>query len=151
MLRQAAEFSREYALERQAFGRPIAHHQGLAFLITDMRAAVDGARLLLHEAAWRIDQAAGATDAGSLSQEANEAAATAYAEAIEASVFVGPNGVQILGGHGFMQDYPVEKSMREARVLGLALGGLDAAREDAGRSLCEASTPVPLSSGEAAT
>jgi len=124
VLRQAAEFSREYALEREAFGRPIAHHQGLAFLITDMHSAVDGARILLHEAAWRIDRGL----------PCDAAAAGAFVEAIEASLLVGPNGVQILGGHGFMQDYPVEKFMRESRALGLALGGVDAAREAAGRA-----------------
>ena len=48
---------------------------------------------------------------------------------------VTPNGVQILGGHGFMQDYPVEKFMREGRALGLLWGGIDLAREDAGREL----------------
>ena len=139
VLRQAAEFSREYAMEREAFGRPIAHHQGLTFLITDMRSAVDGARLLLHEAAWRVDQG--------IACEA--AAAAAFAEAIEASLLVGPNGVQILGGHGFMKDYPVEKYMREARTLGLALGGVDLAREEAGQALTLASGGVPLSHGEA--
>ena len=139
VMRQAAEFSLEYALERQAFGRPIAHHQGLAFLITDMRAAVDTARLLVHEAAWRVD--------GRLDCAAS--AAAAYAETIDASVFVGPNGVQILGGHGFMQDYPVEKYMREARALGLALGGFDGAREEAGRAICEAPERVDLSYTEA--
>jgi len=135
VLRQAAEFSREYALERVAFGKPIAHHQALAFLIADMRSAVDGVRLLLHEAAWHADRG---LDFAAL-------AAGAYAEAIEASRFVGPNGVQILGGHGFMQDYPVEKYMREARALGLALGGIDAAREDAGQALCAQPGPVALS------
>ena len=135
VMRQAAEFSREYALERQAFGRPIAHHQGLAFLITDMRAAVDTTRLLVHEAAWRVDSRL----------DCNAEAAVAYAEAIDASSFVGPNGVQILGGHGYMQDYPVEKYMREARALGLALGGLDGAREEAGRALCEAPEHLGLS------
>ena len=135
VMRQAADASLAYAVDREAFGRPIAHHQGLAFLISDMRAAVDGARLLLHEAAWRTDRG--------LASEA--AAATAFAEAIDASILVGPNGVQILGGHGFMQDYPLEKYMRESRVLGLALGGIDAAREEAGRALCEAASPIPLS------
>jgi alkylation response protein AidB-like acyl-CoA dehydrogenase len=139
VLRQACEFSRAYALERVAFGRPIAHHQALAFLIADMHAAVDGARLLVQEAAWRLGSG--------LPGEA--AAAAAFAEAVEASRFVGPNGVQILGGHGFMQDYPVEKYMREARALGLVLGGLDAAREEAGRVLCEEPLPVALSPGEA--
>ena len=135
VMRQAAEFSREYALEREAFGRPIAHHQGLTFLITDMRAAVDGARVLLREAAWRAE--------GGLACEA--AAAVAFSEAVDASLLVGPNGVQILGGHGFVQDYPVEKYMRESRMLGLVLGGVDAAREDAGRALVGAPQGVQLS------
>jgi alkylation response protein AidB-like acyl-CoA dehydrogenase len=140
VMRQAAEFSREYALERKAFGRPIAHHQGLAFLITDMRAAVDGARLLLHEAAWRVDRGV----------ECEAAAAEAFAEVVDASLLVGPNGVQILGGHGFVQDYPVEKYMRESRALGLVLGGSDAAREEAGQALCAAASGVSLSHVEGA-
>jgi len=138
VLREAAEFSRRYALQRVAFGRPIAHHQALAFLIADMRAAVDGARLLLHEAAWHADQG--------LAFET--LAAAAFAETIEASTFVGPNGIQILGGHGFMQDYPVEKHAREARALGLLLGGVDLAREQAGRALVAKPPPVMLSTGE---
>jgi len=129
--RAAAEFSRTYALSRVAFGRPIAHHQALAFLITDMAAAVDGTRLLVHEAAVRLDGG----------EDAIEACATAFAEAAEQAAFVTPNAVQILGGHGFMQDYPVEKWMREARVLSLGLGGVDAAREDAG---CYALAREPL-------
>ncbi len=138
VLRGACDFSREYALQRQAFGRPIAHHQALAFLITDMRMAVDGARLLLHDAAWRIE--AGLSAAGET--------AGAFAQTIEAAATIGPAGVQILGGHGFMQDYPVEKAMREARALSSWLGGLDAAREDAGRALLAHAGPVPLSAGE---
>jgi len=62
----------------------------------------------------------------------------------EASLLVGPNGVQILGGHGYMQDYPVEKFMRETRVLGLSLGGADAARDEAGRMFEEEFAPVAL-------
>jgi len=135
VLRHAAEYSRAYAMERVAFGRPIAHHQALAFLITDMRCGVDGARLLLHEAACRAERG--------LPFEGQ--AAAAFVEAVELSRFVGPAGVQILGGHGFMQDHPVEKSMREARALGLLLGGLDRAREDAGAALVQAALPVELS------
>jgi alkylation response protein AidB-like acyl-CoA dehydrogenase len=140
VLRQAAEFSRAYALERVAFGRPIAHHQALAFLIADMQMAIDGARLLLHEAAWRADRG----------QPCAAVAAAAFVESVEASRFVGPNGVQILGGHGFMQDYPVEKYMRESRALSLWIGGVDAAREEAGRALCDEGAPIALSCGEAA-
>lgn len=128
VLRDACDFSRGYARERHAFGRPIAHHQALAFLITDMQMALDGARLLVHEAAWRVDS--GLPCAG--------AAAAAFAQCIEASRLIGPAGVQILGGHGFMADYPMEKAMRESRALGLWLGGFDAAIETAGRELCDA-------------
>jgi alkylation response protein AidB-like acyl-CoA dehydrogenase len=138
VLRQAAEASREYAMQRIAFGRPIAHHQALAFLIADMRTAVDGARELLLEAAWHLAEG---TPAESL-------AAAAFTEAIEASTFVGPNGIQILGGHGFMQDYPQEKYMREARALGLLLGGYDVARQEAGDHICASEPPLQLSAGE---
>ncbi len=138
VLRQAAEASRIYAMSRVAFGKPIAHHQALAFLIADMRTAVDGARVLIQEAAWHLDEG----------RRAEALAATAFAEAIEASTFVGPNGIQILGGHGFMQDYPLEKHMREARTLGLMLGGFDAAREEAGAHICASGPPVTLSLGE---
>jgi alkylation response protein AidB-like acyl-CoA dehydrogenase len=140
VMRQASEFSLEYALERQAFGRPIAHHQGLAFLIMDMRIAVDSARILLHEAAWRVERGIAC----------ESAAAAAFVEAVEASRLVGPNGVQVLGGHGFMQDYPVEKYMRETRLLGLGLGGIDAALEDSARGFERNSERVELSHIEGA-
>lgn len=140
VMRAACDFSREYALQREAFGRPIAHHQALAFLITDMQMALDGARLLVHDAAFRVD--AGRPSAG--------AAAGAFAEAIEAARSIGPSGVQILGGHGFMQDYPVEKFMREAAALASMVGGFDAARDDAGAELVALAGPVELSCGERA-
>ncbi len=78
--------------------------------------AVEASRLLVHEAAIRLDHC----------DDAEEACATAFLEAAEQAMFVTPNAVQILGGHGFMQDYPVEKWMREARALGLCFGGADA-------------------------
>lgn len=134
VLRAAAEYSREYAMGRIAFGKPIAHHQALAFLIADMRTAVDGARLLVQDAAWRADNAL----------PFEEAAAGAFVETVEASMFVAPNALQILGGAGFMQDYPVEKYMREARTLGLLLGGIDRAREDSASGLDDGPLPVRL-------
>ncbi|MGH0028868.1 MAG: acyl-CoA dehydrogenase family protein [Myxococcota bacterium] len=137
VLRHAADFSRAYAQERVAFGRPIAHHQGLAFLITDMHMAVEGARWLVRDAAWRADAGHPFADV----------AAAAFAEVADAARLVGPNGVQILGGHGFMQDYPMEKAMREARALSLWLGGGDAAVDTAGRALCDGPHPVALSHG----
>jgi alkylation response protein AidB-like acyl-CoA dehydrogenase len=117
----STSYARKYAMERVAFGRPIAHHQALTFMLVDMNTAVAGTRLLIHEAAWRLD-------AG---QAAEEAAATAFIEAIDRSAFVGPGCVQVLGGLGYMQEYPVEKHMRESRALGLLFGGIDRARGDA--------------------
>lgn len=115
--RGAHEYSMRYATERTAFGRPIAHHQALAFLIADMATAVAVARL----AVWR---AAGAIDGGS---SAEWEAAAALAEAAEQALFVAPNAVQMLGGHGFMKDHPVEKWMRDIRTLAALAGGRDAA------------------------
>ncbi|MGC3987459.1 MAG: acyl-CoA dehydrogenase family protein [Pseudorhodoferax sp.] len=127
----AAEYARHYALERQAFGKPIAHHQALAFLIADMHSAVDAARQLAYEAACRLDA----------DPQDTAAAAAAFAEAAESALFIGANAVQILGGAGFMRDVPVEKHLRELRALGLLLGGADAARDDA---LAEADTLPPF-------
>jgi alkylation response protein AidB-like acyl-CoA dehydrogenase len=139
VMRAAAETSRAYAVERVTFGRPIAHHQSLAFLIADMASALEGSRLLLWEASWRVD-------AG---RAASEACATAFLEAAEQAMFVTPNALQILGGHGFMQDYPLEKWMREARALGLLHGGVDAAREEAGAELAACTSPIQLTAPEA--
>ena len=125
VMRESSDYSRRYAMDRVAFGKPIAHHQALAFLIADMAIAVDSARILGLEAAWRLDTG----------RPGEEASATAFLEAAEQATFVTPNGVQILGGHGFMQDHPVEKFMREGRTLGLFFGGVDGAREDAARGM----------------
>lgn len=121
VMEDAAEFSREYAQGRIAFGQPIAHHQGLAFLIVDMFTAVAQARLLVEDAARSMDGG----------DDAVQAAAAAFVEGVETSRFVGPNGVQILGGHGFMRDYPVEKAMRDMRALGLLAGGVHRAQDEA--------------------
>ncbi|MEZ0122565.1 MAG: acyl-CoA dehydrogenase family protein [Candidatus Reddybacter sp.] len=136
--RVAADTSREYAMERVAFGKPIAHHQALAFLITDMRTAVDSSRLLVQDAACRAD-------AG---QPFEAVAAAAFVEAVENALFVTPNALQIFGGQGFMQDLPLEKYMREARTLGLLAGGIDLAKEIAGQALCGIDGSVELSALE---
>lgn len=118
VIRQSAEFSRNYAKERVVFGKPVAHHQAMAFLITDINTAITSCEHHIRYAAVTTDNLV-------------EAAATAFAETADQAAWIGPNGVQILGGVGFMQDYPVEKYMREARALGLLLGGADTARDDA--------------------
>ena len=75
----ASEFSRNYAMNREAFGRPIAHHQGLAFLIVDMYTAVESVRLLVHDAALKIDRG----------EDGVQEAAAAFVEAVEAYCTLG--------------------------------------------------------------
>lgn len=135
LMRTAAETSREYALQRVAFGKPIAHHQALAFLIADMHSAVDASRILVQEAAWRADAGLPFADA----------AATAFVEAAEAGMFVTPNALQIFGGQGFMQDLPLEKYLREARTLALMAGGIDLARDLAGAAVADSADGFALS------
>jgi alkylation response protein AidB-like acyl-CoA dehydrogenase len=115
--RGAHAYAMRYAIERTAFGRPIAHHQALAFLLVEMAMGIEAARL----ATWR---AASVIDRG---QDARWETAIAFAEAAEHALFVGPNAVQALGGHGFMKDHPVEKWMRDIRTLAQLGGGRDEA------------------------
>ncbi|GAB2599675.1 acyl-CoA dehydrogenase family protein [Streptomyces capparidis] len=95
-----------YAKEREQFGRPIAEHQGLGFLLADMAAAVDSARATYLHAARR-------RDAGlAFSREAS----VAKLVATDAAMKVTTDAVQVLGGYGYTRDFPVERYMREAKV-----------------------------------
>jgi alkylation response protein AidB-like acyl-CoA dehydrogenase len=96
-----------YAREREAFGRPIIEHQGLGFLLADMAAAVTSARTtMLHAARLR--------DAG---RPFSQAASIAKLVATDAAMKVTEDAVQVLGGAGYTKDYPVERYMREAKVM----------------------------------
>jgi alkylation response protein AidB-like acyl-CoA dehydrogenase len=97
----------EYAQERQQFGKPIIGHQGLAFLLADMAAAVDSARATLLDAARR-------RDAG---LPMGRAASTAKLVATDAAMRVTTDAVQVLGGYGYTRDFPVERYMREAKIM----------------------------------
>ena len=120
-MKHGCDFSREYAMEREAFGKKVAHHQAVAFKIVDMQIALESARELVRNAALN--------DAADLS-------AMAFCECVEAASLIGPDCVQLLGGHGFMQDFPVEKIFRELRSLGLMIGGVDQSKEDAFEHMC---------------
>ncbi|KUO05245.1 acyl-CoA dehydrogenase family protein [Streptomyces caeruleatus] len=96
-----------YAKEREAFGRPIIDHQGLAFLLADMEAAVESARATLLSAARR-------KDAG---LPYGRQASIAKLVATEATMRVTTDAVQVFGGAGYTRDFPVERYMREAKVM----------------------------------
>ena len=106
-LAQAAlDAAADYARERTQFGRPIAQFQGLAFLLADMEAAVTSARATyLHAARLR--------DAG---RPFSKEAAVAKLICTDAAMKVTTDGVQVLGGAGYTQDFPLERYMREAKV-----------------------------------
>jgi alkylation response protein AidB-like acyl-CoA dehydrogenase len=96
-----------YAQERTTFGRRIADHQGLGFLLADMAAAVDSARATYLDAARR-------RDAG---RPYGRQASVAKLVATDAAMKVTTDAVQVLGGYGYTRDFPVERYMREAKIM----------------------------------
>jgi alkylation response protein AidB-like acyl-CoA dehydrogenase len=103
--RAAYEVAREYAKERHAFGGPIATKQAIAFKLADMAIEIDGARLLVWEAAWNLDSG----------RDAGREAALAYQQAGRVALEVADGAVQVLGGHGYIRDYLPELHLRNAR------------------------------------
>jgi alkylation response protein AidB-like acyl-CoA dehydrogenase len=103
--RASFEYARDYAKERVQFGVPIASKQAIAFKLADMAIEVDAARLLVWEAAWQADQGADLTAAAAQVRLYNSRMA----------LFVTDNGVQVLGGHGYIREHPVERWLRNAR------------------------------------
>jgi alkylation response protein AidB-like acyl-CoA dehydrogenase len=97
----------DYAHERSTFGRKIIDHQGLGFLLADMAAAVDTARATYLDAARR-------RDAG---RPYSRQASVAKLVATDAAMRVTTDAVQVLGGYGYTRDFPVERYMREAKVM----------------------------------
>ena len=110
--RGAYEYAREYAKQREAFGRPIAQYQAVAFMLAEMAIEIEAARGLVWEAAWMLDKGQDATRAASLAKH--------YAD--EAALFVTDRAVQVLGGHGYIREHPVERWLREGRGFATFLG-----------------------------
>jgi len=102
----AFEYSKDYAKEREVFGVKVAQKQAIAFMLAEMRTEIEAIRLLTWEAAWKLDQ--GREDA------ANEAY-LAYTGAVDMAMMVTDRAVQILGGHGYIREHPVEMWMRNGR------------------------------------
>jgi acyl-CoA dehydrogenase len=104
---RALDEATRYALERQQFGQPIANFQAIQFMLADMAIDVEAMRLLTYKAAWSIDQGAPASIVSS------------YAKAFgaDAAMRITTDAVQVFGGYGYMKEYPVEKLMRDAKLL----------------------------------
>ncbi|HEX7879472.1 MAG TPA: acyl-CoA dehydrogenase family protein [Candidatus Eisenbacteria bacterium] len=105
--RTALEHAVRYAQERRTFGKPIAQHQAIAFMIADMAKEVAAARHLVRHAAWLIDNG----------HRNTMEAAFAKCFAADTAMKVTTDAVQVFGGYGFSKEYPVEKLMRDAKVF----------------------------------
>lgn len=103
-----------YANEREAFGEPISHRQAVAFMIADMAIEIDSMRILTWRAVSRAAQGK------SFQREAHLARTLCKAKAMQ----IGTDGVQLLGGHGYTKEFPVERWYRDLRAVGVAFGGL---------------------------
>jgi alkylation response protein AidB-like acyl-CoA dehydrogenase len=102
----AFELSRDYALNRHAFGVPIAKHQSIQFKLAEMATRIETARLLCLKAAWLKDQ----------QKDFSLASSMAKLYASETAVFVTQEAVQIHGGNGYIREYQVERMMRDAKI-----------------------------------
>ena len=122
-----------YTRERIVFGKPVAHHQGNAFELAVAATNLQGARLLVRDAAAGFDR--GDPHAGFWATQA-------WLGAVEAAVAATDLGVQLLGGHGFLVDHLAEKRFREARMLALLAGGRDAAEADLAELVLDVPDPL---------
>jgi acyl-CoA dehydrogenase len=105
--RAAFELAMQYSKERVQFGVPIAMNQAIHFLLADMAMDIEAARLLTYKGAWLLDAGKRNTKESSF----------AKAFAADLAMRVTTDAVQIYGGYGYMRDYPVEKLMRDAKLL----------------------------------
>lgn len=102
----AYELAKKYALEREAFGKPIAKHQAISFKLAEMATDIEAARLLVHKAAKMKDEGLDFTTAASMAKLFASTAAMKHT--VEA--------VQVHGGYGFVKEYHVERLMRDAKI-----------------------------------
>jgi alkylation response protein AidB-like acyl-CoA dehydrogenase len=109
----AFDFAVQYAKERKQFGKPIASFQGIQFMIADMATQIEAARQLLYRATALISEQ---DRLGKISPEINRYAAMAKMYCSDVAMKVTTDAVQILGGYGYVSEYPVERMMRDAKI-----------------------------------
>lgn len=110
----ALDYACNYAKDREVFGMKIGQKQAIAFMIAEMATEIEAIRTLVWEAAWMLDNS---------KEEANKEAYLAFTGAADMSMMVTDRAVQILGGHGYIREHPVEMWMRNGRGIA-TLNGL---------------------------
>jgi len=116
----ALEEAVRYSRERRQFGKPISSFQGLQFMMADMATQVEAARALVYQAARFVDSGA---------KNISKISAMAKVFASDVAMRVTTDAVQILGGYGYMKEYPVEKMMRDAKITQIYEGTNQIQRE----------------------
>lgn len=107
LARSAMRHGATYAMQRHAFGKPIAANQAISFMLADMDKDIEAARLLCWQAAWLIDNGL----------RNSREAAIAKTFSADAAMRIALDAVQIFGGYGYSKEYPVEKLMRDAKIF----------------------------------
>ncbi len=110
--KSSLDYAIAYAKDREAFGVKVAQKQAIAFMLADMATETEAARLLNYEAAWNLDQGT----------ESSREVAIAHRYSADMAMTVTDNGLQVLGGHGFIRDHPVEMWARNARGFAIFEG-----------------------------
>ena len=105
--RAALEHSLEYSGQRKTFGKPIREHQAIQFMLADMAMNIQGARLLTWQSAWLLDEG----------QKNTLVSSYAKCFAADMAMKVATDAVQVYGGYGYIKEYPVEKLMRDAKLI----------------------------------
>jgi len=113
LARAAMDYALAYTLERRAFGRPVYEYQGVSFPIADMAIRIEAGRELAYKAAAEVD-------AGG--PRASELASMAKVFCTDTAMAVTTDAVQCLGGHGYLKAHPVERMMRDAKVMQIYIG-----------------------------
>jgi len=132
----AMTYALEFARQREAFGKPIADLQAIQFMFAEMAIAIEAARLLVYQGAWRVDQ-------GLYSREHAAYLSIAKAFATETAVKVSSDALQVLGAQGYMMDHPLERHYRDARQLMIVEGTSQVQRVVIARALLERELVYP--------
>lgn len=130
----AYELARDYAAERETFGKPINKHQAIAFKLADMATQIEAARMMVYRAAWLKDQ----------DKDYSTASAMAKLYASEVAMATTVEAVQIHGGYGFVKEYHVERLMRDAKITQIYEGTSEIQRMVIARSITKGDPYLPV-------
>jgi alkylation response protein AidB-like acyl-CoA dehydrogenase len=130
----AYELALAYSKEREAFGKPISHHQGVSFKLAQMATDIEAAKLMVYRAAWLKDEGL----------PYNIASAMAKLFASEVAMKTTIEAVQIHGGYGFVKEYHVERLMRDAKITQIYEGTSEIQQIVISRSVVQGNPYLPI-------